>query len=332
MPANLTPQYQAAEDRFKKAETPAEKIEALREMLATIPKHKGTEKLQADIKRRLSKMEEEAEHRRRSGGARHHDPGHIPREGAGQVVILGPPNSGKSSLLAALTHAHPEIAEYPFTTHVPQPGMMPFEDVQVQLVDTPPFVAEPFDPVLVNVARGADGLATLVDPGAPEALAHAEAVPRFLARARIVPAGRPVPEEMGLSARVLPVALVFGKGDLGAGDPEAEVLLAEAAGPGLPRYRISCRTGAGLEDLRRALFGMLSIVRVYAKEPGKKPDLSRPFVLKRGATVLDLAALIHKDLAAHFRFARVWGSARFGGQPVERDHPLEDRDVVELHA
>lgn len=337
MPANLTPQYMAAEERFKKAETAAEKIEALREMQALLPKHKGTEKLQADLKRRLSKLLEEQEHRRRAGGARHHDPGHVAREGAGQIAIVGPPNSGKSSLLAALTHAHPEIADYPFTTHAPQPGMMPFEDVQVQLVDTPPFAHEPFDPVIVSVARGADGIAIVLDPTAAEALAHAEAVPRFLARARVVPAGRAVrpgrvvPPELGNSAHLLPVLLLCSKADLAA-DAETETLLREAAGADLPWLRISCRTGAGLEDLRRALFGMLSVVRVYAKEPGKKPDLARPFVLRRGATVLDLATLIHKDLAARFRFARVWGSSRFGGQPVERDHVLADRDVVELHA
>jgi hypothetical protein len=331
MPANLTPQYMAAEERFKKAESAAEKIEALREMQALLPKHKGTEKLQADLKRRLSKLVEEQEHRRRAGGARHHDPGHVAREGAGQIAIAGPPNSGKSSLLAALTHAHPEIADYPFTTHAPQPGMMPFEDVQVQLVDTPPFAHEPFDPVIVNVARGADAIAVVLDPTSAEPLADAEAVPRFLARARVVPAGRAVPVELGNSAHVLPVVLLLGKADL-AVDAETEALLREAAGADLPWQRISCRSGAGLEALRGALFGMLSIVRVYAKEPSKKPDLSRPFVLRRGATVLDLAALIHKDLAAHFRFARLWGSSRFGGQPVERDHVLADRDVVELHA
>ncbi len=331
MPANLTPQYMSAEERFKKAETAAEKIEALREMQALLPKHKGTEKLQADLKRRLSKLLEEQEHHRRASGARHHDPGHVPREGAGQIAIVGPPNSGKSSLLAALTHAHPEIADYPFTTHAPQPGMMPFEDVQVQLVDTPPFAHEPFDPVIVTAARGADGIAVVLDPTSAEALAHAAAAPRFLARARVVPSGRAVSAEMGNSAHILPVVLLLGKADL-AMDARADALLREAAGADLPWRRISCRTGAGLEDLRRALFGMLSIVRVYAKEPGKRPDLARPFVLRRGAIVLDLATLIHKDLAAHFRFARVWGSARFGGQPVERDHVLADRDVVEIHA
>lgn len=142
MPANLTAQYQAAEARFRAAQSNEEKIDALREMLAQIPKHMGTEKLQADLKRRLSKLQEEQEQRRRSGGCRH-DPGHIPRERAGQIAILGPPHAGKSSLLARLTHARPDVAEYPYTTQSPMPGMMPFEDAQVQLIDTPPLAGEP---------------------------------------------------------------------------------------------------------------------------------------------------------------------------------------------
>jgi len=330
MPANLTPQYQAAEERFRQAQSLEEKIEALREMLATIPKHKGTEKLQADIKRRLSKCQQEQEQKRRSGGRRH-DPGHIPREGAGQFAMIGPPNSGKSSLLAVLTHAHPEIAEYPYTTQLPQPGMMAYEDVQVQLIDTPPLAGEPFDPLLVNVARNADGLLIVLDPADPEGLEHAEQLQRFLTRCRIVPQGRSIPEEINVSARSMPVKLVLNKCDL---DPDGELagLLRDAVGSDLPMHRTSATQGAGLEELRTALYQALCVLRVYAKEPGKKPDMSRPFIVKRGATVFDLATIIHKDIAAHFRFARIWGSARFDGQPVERDHTLEDRDIVEIHA
>ena len=139
VPANLTPQYHDAEERFKAASTHDERLAAMREMIALLPKHKGTEKLFADLKKRLAKLETEVEHA--AHGGRHADPGHVKREGAGQWVLLGEPNAGKSSLLAALTHAHPEIGEYPFTTRAPLPGMMPFEDVQVQLVDTPAVAA-----------------------------------------------------------------------------------------------------------------------------------------------------------------------------------------------
>jgi uncharacterized protein len=330
MPANLSPQYQAAEERYRAAGTLEEKIEALRDMLATIPKHKGTEKLQADIKRRLSKAIEEQEHGRKSGGRRQ-DPGHIPREGAGQIALIGPPNTGKSSLLACLTSAHPEIADYPFTTHMPLPGMMPFEDVQIQLVDTPPLATEPFDAVLINIARNADVVLLILDPTDSQGLEHVALIGRFLARCRIVPRGRPVPEEMGVSARVLPVHLALNKSDLDV-DEEVAGLMQESLGVDLPLYRISAAHGAGIEDLRARLFHVLDVVRVYAKEPGKKPDTRRPFILKRGSVVFDLAEIIHKDLAHNFRFARIWGSARFDGQPVERHHPLQDRDVVEIHA
>jgi uncharacterized protein len=330
MPANLSPQYQAADERYRAAETIEDKIEALRDMLATIPKHKGTEKLQADIKRRLSKAIEDQEHGKKSGGRRH-DPGHIPREGAGQIAMIGPPNAGKSSILACLTSAHPEIAEYPFTTHAPLPGMMPFEDVQVQLVDTPPLAMEPFDAVLINIARNADVILLVFSATDPEALDQAAMIRRFFARCRIVPIGRPVPEEMGISARVLPVHLAMNKSDLAA-DAAAAGLIHEALGTDLPLHGISATHGAGLEDLRLSLYKVLDVIRVYAKEPGKKPDMNRPFVMKRGAVVTDLAEIIHKDLAHNFRFARIWGSAKFDGQPVERNHPLQDRDIVEIHA
>ena len=330
MPANLSPQYQAAEERYRAAETIEEKIEALRDMLATIPKHKGTEKLQADIKRRLSKAIEDQEHGKKSGGRRH-DPGHIPREGAGQIALIGPPNSGKSSIIACLTSAHPEVAEYPFTTHVPLPGMMPFEDVQVQLVDTPPVAIEPFDPVLINVARNADAILLVLSAGDPESLEQAEMVRRFFARCRIVPVGRPVPEEMGVSARVLPVHVAMNKSDL-AKDEDVAGPIREALGTDLPYHPISATHGAGIENLRLTLYNVLDVIRVYAKEPGKKPDMNRPFVMKRGAVVMNLAEIIHKDLVHNFRFARIWGSARFDGQPVERHHPLQDRDIVEIHA
>lgn len=330
MPANLTPQYQSAEERYRKAATLEEKIEALREMLAVIPKHKGTEKLQADLKRRLSRCQDEQEHQRRSGGRRH-DPSHIPREGAGQIALLGPPNAGRSSLLAALTHAHPEIAEYPFTTVQPMPGMMPFEDVQVQLIDTPPLAHEPFDPLLVNVARNADAVLLVFDASDPEGLEHAEIAGRFFVRARIVPAGRSVPEEMGISARVLPVHVAMNKIDRER-DPDLLGLLHGAIGQDLPLHLLSAASGEGLDTLRASLFRLLEVIRVYAKEPGKKAERERPFLLKNGSTVMDLAEMIHKDVARGFHFARVWGSSRFEGQPVERHYPLADGDVVEIHA
>jgi hypothetical protein len=330
MPANLTPQYKAAEERFRQATTPDQKLEALREMMALLPKHKGTEKLQADLRQRLAKLEHEATHARKAGAHRS-DPGHVPREGAGQWVLVGPPNAGKSALLRALTHAHPVVAPYPFTTHAPQPGMMPFEDVQVQLVDTPAISAQHAEPYMVNLAHNADGVVLVLDPTADDLAESVAMITSLLERARVWPAGRPRPAEAPPFLVERPVLVAANKCDL---DPDGArtALARESLPPDLPLFRLSAEHGDGLEELKRTLFERLDRIRIYAKEPGRKPDLERPFVLPRGATVHDLARTVHKDVAQRLRFARLWGHARFEGQQVDRDHPLADRDIVELHA
>src|SRR3989338_8364814 len=136
MPANLTPEYRAAEAAFRKARDPRERLEWLREMLRVVPKHKGTDHLQGDIKRRIKELSEEIE-RPRKGGA-HGGPALVLHpEGAAQIALLGPPNAGKSSLHARLTGSGAHVAPYPFTTGYPEPGMMPHEDIRFQLVDLP---------------------------------------------------------------------------------------------------------------------------------------------------------------------------------------------------
>jgi hypothetical protein len=329
VPANLTPQYKEAELKFRQAQGHEERLEALREMLAFIPKHKGTEKLQADLKRRLARLEEEGEKAARVGGRRH-DPGHVRREGAGQWAMLGPPNAGKSSLLQALTHAHPEIGDYPFTTRAPQPGMVPFEDVQVQLVDTPAVAPGHVEPYLVNLSRNADGLLLVLDVSADDVEPSARELHQFLERARIWPRSRPPPPGDSPLAVIRPVLVLGNKADLDD-DGTFAVLARQAIGEDLPFHPVSARRGDGLEALRLVLFRGLRRIRVHTKEPGHKPDAGRPFVLPEGATVNDLALLVHKDVAERLRFARIWGKARFDGQQVDRHHVLSDRDVVELH-
>lgn len=329
MPANLTPQYKEAEQRFREATGHDEKLAALREMLALLPKHKGTEKLQADLRRRVAKLEQEGERRGHAGG-HHHDPGRVEREGAGQWALIGPPNAGKSALVRALTHAHPEVAAYPFTTRAPLPGMMPFEDVQVQLVDTPAVTAEHCESYMPNLVRAADGIVFVADPQADDLAPSARAFEALLERARVRPAMRPPPASPALLIPH-PVLVALGKRDLDPDGTFAELAL-EVLGPIGPVFRVSAETGEGLEELRRALFVELGRIRIYSKEPGKKPDVERPFVLAGGATVHDLALHVHKEVAERLRFARIWGSAKFEGQQVDRDHVLADRDVVELHA
>ena len=136
MPANLTPEYKAAEAQFRKARDPQERLEWLREMLRVIPKHKGTDHLQGDIKRRVKELSEELE-RPKKGGMRGGPALVIRPEGAAQIALIGPPNVGKSSLHAQLTGSGAPVAAYPFTTRYPEPGMMSYEDIHFQLVDLP---------------------------------------------------------------------------------------------------------------------------------------------------------------------------------------------------
>jgi len=330
MPANLTPQYKQAEERFRAAATHDAKLEALREMLALLPKHKGSEKLYADLKKRLAKLEEEGETHTHAG-ARHDDPGHVRHEGAGQWALIGPPNAGKSALLAVLTHAHPEVAPYPFTTRVPLAGMMPFEDVQVQLVDTPAVSMQHTEPWLTNLVRNADGVLLVFDP-ADDAIEEGISAARAqLERARVFPRGAPAADDEHPFTLVRPVHAVLNKLDL---DPDGmlRALVRERLDPVWPVHEVSAAHGEGLEALRGALWAGLSRIRIYAKEPGRKADGARPFVLPKGATVHDLANVVHKDIAERLKFARIWGHAAFDGQQVDRHHTLDDRDVVELHA
>jgi hypothetical protein len=329
MPANLTPQYLEAEQRYREVTSHEEKLAALREMLALLPRHKGTEKLHADLRHRVAKLEDESAHGRRST-AHHFDPGHVHREGAGQWILVGPPNAGKSALLRALTHAHPEVAPYPFTTRVPLPGMMPFEDVQVQLVDTPAVTPQHAEPYMTNLIHGADGVVLVLDPTADDMETGVAALVELFDRARVWPAARPHDGAPSPLHVVRPVVACANKRDL---DPDGTfaAFARAAVGEDLPWFPVSAERGDGLDELRHALFVQLGRIRIYAKEPGKKPDHERPFVLPEGARVLDLAGAVHKEIAERLKFARVWGHARFDGQQVDREHVLFDRDVVELH-
>jgi len=330
MPANLTPQYKQAEERFRTATTHDAKLEALREMLALLPKHKGTEKLYADLRKRLAKLEDEGAHTHH-GGARHDEPGHVRREGAGQWALVGPPNAGKSALLAALTHAHPEVAPYPFTTRVALPGMMAFEDLQVQLVDTPAVSPQHTEPWLTNLVRNADGVLVVLDPNDDAFDDDIAAVRALLERARVWPKAAPLPGDAHPWAVIHPVRAVLNKSDLD-GDGSLRELVRPALDSAWPVHEVSAATGDGLAELRAALWRDLGRIRIYAKEPGHQPDRERPFVLDRGATVEQLANVVHHEIAERFKFARLWGHAAFDGQQVDRHHVLEDGDVVELHA
>ncbi|HRT07836.1 MAG TPA: 50S ribosome-binding GTPase [Candidatus Paceibacterota bacterium] len=325
MPANLTPEYEKAELRYRQAGSDEERITALQDMLAAIPKHKGTEKMQADLKRRLSQLRKAGQ---KSSASKGPDPFHIPKTGAGQVVLAGPPNSGKSSLLAATTNAEVKVADYPFTTTLPQPGIWHRDDIPIELVDTPPITPAHVPPGLMGTLRNSDVVCVVLDGREERLLEQSEEILGALTArglelvsvpARDIPASEP-----GRHAGLM----VVNKAELAAAD--AIPVLREL----YPRLRVlpvSARTGLGLEEWFRALWELLGVIRVYAKEPGKPADMQRPFVLPAGATVADLARQIHRDLPDQMKYARLWGHSRFDGQQVHKTEALRDRDVVEIH-
>ena len=322
MALNLTPMYRKAEEVFRAAKTTPEKIAALEEMYALLPKHKASEKMQAELKQRLSKLRATPEPAKTHGTV---DLWHIERHGAGQFVLLGMPNCGKSALVGALTKARVTVAAYPFSTHAPVPGMMPYEDIQIQLVDMPPLTPEGLPPGMLGAIKAAQGILVCIALSA-DVLEQVDACFGTLEQRGVVPRGRPVPE--GGAAMLM--VLVGTKLDL-PGAAESFEVLKELHADLAPMLAVSAEAGQNLGELPRQCFKLLDIVRIYSKEPGKPIDREKPFVLPRGSTVLDLAALIHKDLAQNLKRARIWGTNVYDGQPAPREHVLADRDVIELH-
>ena len=329
MPANLPPQYVAAEQNLKKAKGPEEKLAILEEMWSLLPKHKGTDKIQADIKRRISKLKKESE---KKGKGKKGFSIRVERMGAGQVAVIGPPNSGKSSLVSLLTNAAPKVAPYPFTTALPDPAMMPYLDIQVQLVDLPPVAPGHVEFWTVNIIRNADAEVFVMDASGEDCLDRMDEVVSELDRRMIglargggqrdAPAGY-------LDKRVL---LVANKMDSENAPANLEIIR-EFHSPAFDIFPFSCaaRDEGEVEKLRRAIFDLLGVIRIYSKQPGKKPDMGSPFTIRGGSTLLDFASHVHKDFAKDLKQARVWGSARFAGQAVSRDHVLRDGDIVELN-
>jgi len=325
MPANLTPEYEKAEQRYRQAKTDEEKLLGLQEMLRTIPKHKGTDKMQADLKRRISQARRAAV---KKSGKRGVDFFHVPKTGAGQIVLVGLPNVGKSALVAATTNAPVKVADYPHTTAVPTPGMWHRQDVQLQLVDTPPVTAGQVPPGLMGTIRSADVILIVVD-AAGACLQQAEGVLALLdgrgLQVRSTPRRHLDPEDRTRYSGLI----AANKADLA--QPDDLAVLRELYAERLEVLPISCTTGEGLETLSQRLWELLDVIRVYTKEPGKPTDDDQPYTLPAGATLEDLAREIHRDLPGKMRYARIWGGGRFDGQRAQRSEVLRDKDVVEIH-
>jgi ribosome-interacting GTPase 1 len=332
MPANLTPQYKKAEEEYRRAQTPEDELRCLEQMLREIPKHKGTDKLQAELKAKISKAKAEVEHHKKAGKKGHHGP-HIQRQGAGRATIIGGPNAGKSQLLTRLTRATPEVAPYPFTTREPQPGMMPWEDVTVQLIDTPPITADVFDPTILGLIRGSELVLLMADVGNDDGIEALPPVLEQLGQTKTRLANETYLDEEDIGLSFTRAFLVLNKVDL-PGIEERIALLKEICPLDFREFRISAEHGIGLEELRNAIYESLDVVRVYTKLPTKKEaDFDKPFTLKRGGTLLDVAELVHRDLAATFKYARVWSTSLVApGTQMKGDYVVHDKDVVEIHS
>jgi uncharacterized protein len=330
MAVNLPPHYHDAEARYKKAQTPEDKLVALKEMWVLLPKHKASEKVQADLKTKISELTDQIEQARL--GPKKAAPGtyKFPRQGAGQVVFLGPPNAGKSLLMTKLTKATPAVAPYPFTTREPMPGMMDYEDVRVQLIDLPPITADAYEPFITDITRSADAALLFLDLADDDGPTATQAtIERLkLARRELMPPGSPTPDDPAVYA--LPTILVANKCDDEAAELRLE-LAREAMGSPMPLHVVSAERCDGVGDLRKAIYEALGVMRIYTKQPGKPPDMTSPFTPLIGSTVAELAGKVHRDLEDAVKSARVWGSGAFDGQTVGREHVLHDKDVVELH-
>jgi len=332
MAVNQSPMYVKAEERYRAASMPAEKIAALEEMLRLVPKHKASEKLQAQLKQKLKSAREEGQKAGRKGGQV--NPFIVPSQGAGQVVLIGAANTGKSSIVDALSKAKVEIADFPFSTHAAVPGMAHHEDVPIQLVDMPPIMDGHMQPGMMGAYRPADVILIVVDLTALDLIDQFEQPIALLTERGLdlvstpeLSFGEDDPEDAALPKRAL---IAANKVD----QPEAREnfeQLGELVGSELTMLQVSAVTGEGLDAMMAAIFRLLNVIRVYAKKPGQPADDKAPFILPVGGTVGDMAHMVHRELAEKLKHARVWGEGIHDGQHVHATHVLCDRNIVELH-
>lgn len=329
MAVNLTPQYHEAEAAYKKAQTAEERLDCLQKMWQLVPKHKASEKLQAELKTKISETKAELEQERKNpkkSGMSYK----IPKQGAGQVVLVGGPNAGKSRIVTRLTRATPEVAAHPFTTREPIPGMMEWQDARVQLIDTPPITADYLEGWLASMIRAADACVLVVDIGDDDGPFALEPVLERLAQVKTILTGTPPTNPEDLSIAYIKTILAANKLDI-EGSADRLEIVNDMFGAKFPIVPLDAESGNKLEDLRNAIWQMLGVIRVYSKRPGKPADMESPFTCPIGSNVAQFAECVHRDFGEKLKSARIWGTGVFEGQTVTRDHILHDKDVVELH-
>ena len=319
MPANLPQIYHKIEARLKFADSAEEKISILREMLAVMPKHKGTDGLRAELNSKIAKLKKEA---KKKPQARRLDLTHVPKMGIAQVVLMGAPNSGKSTLLSELTNADPEIASYPFTTQKPDVGMIEFENVQIQLVDTPPLYENFHPPWLLALGRSSDILIGLIDGRKTDPLKEINSLLKRLEEGSIFLESRDcyTGDELMKKRGFIIVSRIKEKNLR---------ILREKYSDRLDFYEFDINSG--IEVLKEKVYNFLNLIRIYTKPPGKNADFTEPVVLRKAATVEDAAYHIHKDFADKMKYAKLWRGDKNPRQ-VGPEEVLVEGDVVEFHS
>ena len=334
MPTNVPPQYREAEDRFRQARTVQAKVAALQEMLAIMPKHKGTDHLKAQLRSRLSKLMGELEGASSKGpGSGRTEPFSMPKEGGGRATLIGPTNTGKSLMLNRSTGARSKVGAYELSTQEPVPGMLNYEDVRIQFVDTPPITNPSTQGRLYGLLRNTDVFVVVVDLSM-DAVSQADDVFTALGEWNFSMLGkgdRPVGRNEWLDK---PTIVVGNKADIPGALDQFEVL-ENAFGDRYPVIMASAEEEVGFDEVALEIFEALKVIRVYTKSPRVRVEdyaPTEPLVLPIGATVIEAATQLHKDIAQGLRYAVLWGdSGKFNGQHVGRSHELTDRDIIELH-
>ncbi len=328
MPANLPPQYYETERKYRLAKSYEEKIAVLQEMLAIMPKHKGTDKLQADLRAKISKFRKASQ--KKPGAIRRTHTDHIPKEGAAQVTLIGPPNAGKSQILANFTNATPQIASYPFTTQEPIVGMMPWENIKIQIVDTPPIINEFLPSCVPTIIRETDIVLLVVDLSSDELLDQVEMVVEKLKEVKIVLIGK-ILKNNCLEGAICKKTLILGNKIDAEGAEQRLKILKDLYKGEFSIISISAINQSCQEEVKREIYRALKIIRTYTKVPGKSADLNDPIVLKEKSKVIDAARSIHKDFAKNLKYTKIWRKGRFDAWKVDKNYTLEEEDILEFH-
>jgi len=304
MPVNASYEFANAEKKFLAAQTDEEKLEGLEEMIRTVPKHKGSENIVANLRTRYAKLQDKIEKARIQKKGKGGNSRFSIKKGEMQVTLVGLTNSGKSSILSALTNAQPKIASYGFTTQEPEIGILYYENCQIQIIDLPAIGADTFDTGAINTS---DTVLLVV-----EKLHEIPEVEKVLTKFK----GKRI--------------VVFNKVDLYDSNTERKIRETLKS----KKYNfamISCRTGEGFDELKEKIFKSFSKIRIYTKSPDQADHDSEPVIMKPNSTVESVAKIIFKGHLEVIKRTRIWGpSSKFGGQEIGLKHELKDKDILEF--